>query len=67
MRLGAAAVSCITVGFLAEPTPAQEVTKPPPTELTADLGIVDVSGNTSTSTISTNQRLIRLRSRRTRR
>jgi len=67
MRLGAAAVSCITVGFLAGPTPAQEVKKPPPTELIADLGIVDVSGNTSTSTISTNQRLIRLRSRRTRR
>ena len=59
MRLGAAVVSCLALAFFAAPTRAQETKKPPPTELTADLGIVDVSGNTSTSTISTNQRYIR--------
>jgi len=59
MRLGAAAVSCIILASLALSTRAQEVKKPPPTELTADLSFVDVAGNTSTSTVSTNQRYIR--------
>lgn len=59
MRLGAASLSCLAVASLAAPTRAQEVKKPPPTELTADLSFVDVAGNTSTSTVSTNQRYIR--------
>lgn len=38
---------------------AQDAKKPPPTELSADLGVVDVSGNTSTSSINANARYIR--------
>ena len=59
MRLGAAAVLCFALVSIAAPSRAQEVKKPPPTELTADVGFVDVAGNTSTSTVSTNQRYIR--------
>ena len=59
MRPGAAAVACLALASLAAPARAQEVKKPPPTELTADLSFVDVAGNTSTSTVSTNQRYIR--------
>ena len=59
MRFGAAAVSCLALACLASPTHAQEVKKPPATELTADFGLVDVAGNTSTSTVNTNQRYIR--------
>src|SRR4029078_12706966 len=59
MRLGAAAVSRIILASLALSTRAQEVKKPPPTELTADLSFVDVAGTPSTSTVSTTQRYIR--------
>jgi len=59
MRFRAVAVSCLALASLAAPSRSQEVKKPPPTELTADLGLVDVAGNTSTSTVSTNQRYIR--------
>lgn len=38
---------------------AQDAKKPPPTELSADLGVVDVAGNTSTSTVSANEKYIR--------
>ncbi len=38
---------------------AQDTKKPPPTESSADLGIVAVSGNTSTSTVSANEKYIR--------
>jgi putative salt-induced outer membrane protein len=38
---------------------AQDAKKPPPTESSADLGIVAVSGNTSTSTVSANEKYIR--------
>ena len=38
---------------------AQNAKKPPPTELSADLGVVDVAGNTSTSTVNANARYIR--------
>jgi putative salt-induced outer membrane protein len=38
---------------------AQDAKKPPPTETSADLGIVAVSGNTSTSTVSANEKYIR--------
>lgn len=38
---------------------AQEAKKPPVMEFTGDLGIVDVTGNTSVSTFNSNERLIR--------
>lgn len=38
---------------------AQDAKKPPPTELSGDLGLVAVSGNTSVSTFNINERYIR--------
>lgn len=53
--IGSLALATLTASALA----AQDAKKPPPTELTADVGLVAVSGNTSTSTFSANERYIR--------
>jgi putative salt-induced outer membrane protein YdiY len=58
-------LSYLTVGLsvalsgLAGRLPAQDAKKPPPTEFSADAGFVNVAGNTSVTTLSTNERFIR--------
>jgi putative salt-induced outer membrane protein len=50
-------VGCLCL--LARMAPGQDAKKPPPTEISGDVGFVLVGGNTSTSTLSVNERYIR--------
>jgi putative salt-induced outer membrane protein len=49
----------LVAGLWGSALAAQGAKKPPPTELSGDLGVVDVSGNTSTSTVNANARYVR--------
>jgi putative salt-induced outer membrane protein len=51
------AVACLSL--LPALAPGQDAKKPPPTEVSGDVGFVLVGGNTSTSTLSVNERYIR--------
>src|SRR5262249_28261668 len=51
------AVACLSL--LPRLAPGQDAKKPPPTEVSGDVGFVVVGGNTSTSTLSVNERYIR--------
>lgn len=52
-------VATLVAGSLARPALGQDVKKPPRTELSADLGLVSVSGNTSVTTFNLNEKYIR--------
>lgn len=53
------AAAAVFVSAVGQPAFAQDAKKPPPTELSGDLGLVAVSGNTSVTTFSINERYIR--------
>lgn len=59
MRLREAGLPFALAAFVSSALAAQDAKKPPPTELTADVGLVAVSGNTSTSSFTANERYIR--------
>ena len=59
MTTRAIGVACVLLALRTSGALCQEVKKPPPTEQTADFGLVVVSGNTSTSAINANERYIR--------
>jgi putative salt-induced outer membrane protein YdiY len=53
------AIALVLLTFSASVVEAQEKKAPPPTEFSTDLGFVSVSGNTSTTTLSFAEKLIR--------
>src|SRR5689334_21725769 len=59
MTIRAVALSSVALAFCASTAYSQDAKKPPPTEFAGDISVVAVSGNTSTSTLSTNERYIR--------
>lgn len=52
-------VAFLIAASLGQSALAQDAKKPPPTELSGDLGLVAVSGNTSVSTFAVNEKYIR--------
>ena len=60
MRLPHLAIALsLALGGLASPCSAQEAKKPPATEFTSDVSFVNVSGNTSVTTLNVGERFIR--------
>jgi putative salt-induced outer membrane protein len=57
--LSLAVVLCLALSELAIPSRAQDAKKPPPTEFNSDIGFVNVSGNTSVTTLNAGERFIR--------
>lgn len=54
-----AIVLSLALSVLASPSGAQDAKKPPATEFNADVGFVNVSGNTSITTLNVGERFIR--------
>ncbi len=60
MRLPQVAIAlCLALCGIANPSPAQDVKKPPATEFNGDVSFVSVSGNTSITTLNVGERFIR--------
>jgi putative salt-induced outer membrane protein len=58
-QLGVVQSAAILVCVLGASVAAQDAKKPPPTEFNGDIGLVSVTGNTSVSTFSMNEKFIR--------
>lgn len=52
-------VALASLAVVAVPAAAQDAPKPPPTEFNADLGFVNVSGNTAVTTLNVGEKLLR--------